>query len=402
MLHTRLAIVLALFTVAGFAQPVQLNNTIITAKQTEQQRLRKMIDGCYALPLDAENELAWESAFWAMELLRYKPKNIPSKITEAFRYLPAAGYSFQRAFMEWLYTFYLGKYNSEVYHLAVSTKEPRIFALCCTYLAFDVKKYTEPILQNMLIKKYSQPVIKATPVLHYLHERYNSVKPKKLLPEVLMNSDFLKGHAVLFSIQPAGRKSPGRLFIRRANGSFVEGNGTGKRFSLPQLARSLSNLPFYVSMGNTPQGIFLFTGFDVSKSHAIGPTENLQLQMPFETTPAKFLRDSSITDTAWTINLYNRLIPAAYRQADISTHPLYETYIASAAGRDEIIAHGTTVNPEYYRNTPWYPFTPTVGCLCTKEMWNYKTGQRTYSDQQILVDVLKREGIKEGYLVVLE
>ncbi len=79
--------------------------------------------------------------------------------------------------------------------------------------------------------------------------------------------------------------------------------------------------------------------------------------------------------------------------------PLYESYYAGLAGRSEIIAHGTTIDPHYYAGKPYYPLTPTEGCLCTKEIWN---GKRISSDQQKLVNGLLKAGGANGYCVVIE
>ena len=85
---------------------------------------------------------------------------------------------------------------------------------------------------------------------------------------------------------------PGIVMVRDANGNFIT-DSTGMYFSVPQLARSLSNLPGYLSNGNTPEGIFRMKGYDVSTNGFIGPTVNVQLTMPFEKTPAHFYADSS-------------------------------------------------------------------------------------------------------------
>ncbi len=139
-------------------------------------------------------------------------------------------------------------------------------------------------------------------------------------------------------------------------------------------------------------------GFDVSKSMAIGPTTNIQLLMPYETSPRLFLNDPSIQDSVWIEDLYRRLLPDNLKDY----LPLYESFFASKAGRTEIIAHGTTVNIDYYKSQVYYPFTPTEGCLCTKETWNPLNGKRVESDQQKLVNALKKTGGANGYCIVIE
>ena len=134
-------------------------------------------------------------------------------------------------------------------------------------------------------------------------------------------------------------------------------------------------------------------GFGNSKSTFIGPTTNIQMVMPFE-------KSEDVPDSV-TQNFgsnYNSLLPDSWKKY----FPFFEAYYAGLAGRTEIIAHGTTVNPNYYKAQPYYPLTPTAGCLCTKEIWDNIDGKRRESDQQKLVNTLKIVGGANGYCVVVE
>ena len=131
---------------------------------------------------------------------------------------------------------------------------------------------------------------------------------------------------------------------------------------------------------------------------AIGPTTNIQLLMPYETSPQNFFNEMGVSDSTWSEDVYKKLIPEPLKEY----LPLYESFFASKAGRTEIIAHGTTVNPGYYITQPYYPLTPTEGCLCSKEIWSEVDGRRVESDQQKLVDALKRAGGANGYCIVIE
>ncbi len=89
-------------------------------------------------------------------------------------------------------------------------------------------------------------------------------------------------------------------------------------------------------------------------SNFIGPTANIQLSMPVETSLQNFFNDSTISDTIWNIDYYKKLIPE-----DLKSYlPLYYSYYAGLAGRTEIIAHGTTIDPGFYANKPYFPLTP--------------------------------------------
>ena len=59
------------------------------------------------------------------------------------------------------------------------------------------------------------------------------------------------------------------------------------------------------------------------------------------------------------------------------------------------------MNPEYYSGKPYYPNTPTLGCLCAKEIWDDE-GNRVLSDQYALVQTYRAAGNLNGFLVVVE
>jgi len=230
--------------------------------------------------------------------------------------------------------------------------------------------------------------------VHISEQKTNGTFLSKKLLKELFSSKFLPGQTIAYSIQRKNRDYPGLMIVRRYDGKFIT-DSNGIIFNIPQLARSITNLPFYLRNGNTPQGIFLMHGFGVSMSNFIGPTANIQLSMPVEENIKAFMRDSSITDTTWNIDYYKKLIPA-----DLQNYlPLFYSYYAGLAGRTEIIAHGTTIDPAIYLKRPYYPLTPTSGCLCTKEIWN---GKRLESDQQKLVNALLKAGGANGYCVVIE
>lgn len=59
-------------------------------------------------------------------------------------------------------------------------------------------------------------------------------------------------------------------------------------------------------------------------------------------------------------------------------------WYAGMAGRSEMLCHGTTANPDWYKGLPYYPNTPSLGCLTAKEIWDPKTGKALHSDQLAL------------------
>ena len=294
-------------------------------------------------------------------------------------------------------------YSTQVIALLNNTTDAKIFAMSAEYLLLcDSSKKNVSFIIKSTEKKEGQftgtadmAVMEQLKIhLQGLLKKCNPPGAAMLQP--LFAKDYLKGNVVVYSIQRKNRNYPGLTIIKDTAGNFITSD-SGSLFSVPQLARSLSNMPGYITNGNTPQGIFRLHGFDKSRSLFIGPTENLQLTMAGETSPKHFLKDSTLSDTVWKTSFYERLLPRGLK----SYAPLYQAYYAGIAGRTEIIAHGTTVNPAYYTGQPFQNFTPTAGCLCTKEIWD-AAGKRIFSDQQKLTDAVKQAGGADGYLIVID
>jgi hypothetical protein len=296
-----------------------------------------------------------------------------------------------------LYACYPDKYYTQAKFLLMQTNDPKIFAMSAEYIlnsnhAEDDASFLA-VKTKQLLASYPDNAILQQLLYRIVHQ-----KDKNTTPDIssLLQKNYLQGHVLVFSFQRKNRNYPGIVMVRDGNGNFIM-DSSGRYFSVPQLARSTNNLPGYLTNGNTPEGIFRMKGYDVSRAAFIGPTVNVQLTMPFEKSPQHFYADSSITDTTWNINYYRNLLPAEFRDYQ----PIYQSYYAGKAGRSEIIIHGTTVNPKYYISQPYFPLTPTQGCLTSKEIWDEETGQRTESDQQQLINAMIKAGGAQGYAIVI-
>lgn len=384
---------------AQYNVPLYTSYTTDAARARMKQGLIKnSIETNFSLPLTDSTEENWQDAFDAMEVMNYNTPFTASKVHSAFDSIGTRSVSFQRALMEMAYSNYPGKFLSKAHSLLRATKDPKIFAMCAEYLIQRNK--TDSLKQTIsktLLKIFTDTAYK-NPILYMLQTRLapdkvHSHSQEKILSEIL-SKNFLPNQIVMYSLQRKDRDYPGLVLIRNAEGEFVT-DSSGKIFNIPQLARSISGLPGYLSNGNTPQGIFRMYGFGVSMGNFIGPTANVQMGMPVELSLQKFFDNNYITDSTWTIDYYQKLIPKNLKDF----LPLYESYYAGLAGRSEIIAHGTTIDPSFYLGKPYYPLTPTQGCLCTKEIWN---GKRLESDQEKLVNGLLKAGGANGYCVVIE
>lgn len=372
-----------------------------TLKASREKMYRNLVQNAInknlALTLTDSSEEDWQGAFWALELLQYKSLWIDGRIDLLADNMSSRSEYFQRAALELLYSNYPGKYYDPVKFLLMQTQSPKIFAMCAVYM-LNTNKAADDVGFLAIKTKQQLGLHPDNPILQQLLFQLENISRPFRQPNLqpLLSKNYLKGHTVVFSFQRKNRNYPGIVMVRDGNGQFIT-DSTGMYFSVPQLARSLSNLPGYLSNGNTPEGIFRMKGYDVSTNGFIGPTVNVQLTMPFEKSPAHFYADSSITDTSWNMHNYRNLLPKELREY----YPLYQSYYAGKAGRTEIIIHGTTVNPAYYTAQPYFPLTPTMGCLTSKEIWDEQSGQRVQSDQQKLINALIAAGGANGYAVVI-
>ena len=394
-----LIILLSFLSVNCFAQETVIFKDATKAKRDNLSRHlnNTTITKNLSLLLSDSTEENWQDAFYAIALLQNKNPQIDRKINMAVADVMNRSVSFQRALLEILYDMYSGLYLKEIKLLLNTTADAKLFAMCGEYLLKSVKS---PAEKNQLLvlarKKASQDM--QGPHLEQLIFSITSSGKAMAVPSVhtLLTKNYLKGNVLLISFQRKNRNYPGLALVRDSSGNFIK-DESGSVLAVPQLARSIYNLPGYISNGNTPEGIFRMDGFDVSRLSMIGPTTNVQLTMPLEYHAHHFYRDSTLPDSIGSIQLYKKLLPKNFT----NYYPIQQSFFAGKAGRTEIIAHGTTVDPAYYTGLLYHPFTPTMGCLCTIEMWSPTDGRRTKSDQQVLASAIAVAGGPYGYAIVI-
>ncbi|MGH2645521.1 MAG: hypothetical protein ACRDE2_16335, partial [Chitinophagaceae bacterium] len=323
---------------------------------------------------DTDNQYDFQSAFWPMELILYKTDYVHERLAYAFTKADSCTAEFQRGLVEVSYTDWPDAFRPQVTQLMEHTDSPKVFAICAEYL-WRGGKYPEENAKITTLLKQKFGALQNNPVLMMLKQRL-SEEADPPLPSltVLFSEQFAPGLTVIFSFQRNDRDYPGLVIVRKPDGHFVR-DSSGKIFSVPQLARSITDLPFYLTNGNTPQGIFRMSGFAVSSSRFIGPTPNIQLSMPYEIPVDSFLISPAPGDTLWSFESYQNMLPVSWK----SYTPVYQSYYAGECGRTAIIAHGTTIDQDYYKGQIYYPQTPSQGCLCAHETWSPKTGQRMES-----------------------
>lgn len=369
-----------------------------TTKESRTREYKNLIDNSInknlLLNLTDSTEENWQTAFDAMELLNYRTAFIDARIHTVMDSLSFRTVSFQTAMLQLIYPLYLKDFVPQVAALVNKTTDPKLFAMCSEYLFANGKSaaYKNALLKRINEIQQSSGIATEIPFFTVLKSKATLTALKMPPVKDLLAPAFLPNEMVIYSFQRKNRNYPGLVLVRTKDGNFIK-DASGNYFNVPQLARSCTNMPGYLSNGNTPQGIFKIFGFAVSQGSFIGPTTNIQMVLPYE-------RSTDVSDSV-TQSLgdnYRFMLPASWK----NYFPFFEAYYAGKASRSEIIAHGTTVNPAYYAKQPYYPLTPTQGCLCTKEIWSAADGKRLESDQQKLVDAVKKAGGANGYCVVIE
>jgi hypothetical protein len=366
---------------------------LTTERQNFYNRsVNQTINQSFHLQLNDSTENKFQSAFWAMELIQYRSDFTDSVIRHIWNDIEQRSNSFQRAFLELIYTLHQNEFNQEVQRFAESTDDPKLFAMCINYL----RKTDRDLLE--MAEAFKRRVIQSSnhPIIQMLE--YKLADSNETIPPLvdLLKFNFGNDKPIVFSFQRKNRDYPGVTIIRKPDGKFLREND-GELFYILHLARAVTNLPGYITNGNTPQGIFSIHSIGFSKNVFIGPTPNLQMVLPYEMNP-KFYFHDGVSDTVWNEDYYTNLMPDSWK----SYFPIYEAYYAGKAGRNEIIAHGTTIDPDFYSGKPYYPFTPSLGCMTAKEIWSPETGKIIASDQIKFMNAFRKAGSNRGFLILVE
>ncbi len=357
----------------------------------------RTITATFAQPLDSNSEEKYREACWAISQFLLRSAEIEKGFYTLFNQYTSLETTTQRALLEAVYGSYPTEYKKEIQQLIQTEKVPKLFAMEAVYLfRIDLSTTNSSTLLKLMHQQftnYSGQVLLAE-LENYLLQ--HKILVSHSIPDIVSLFSYQKnaGQKMIYSFQRWNRDYPGLAIIQNADGSFYK-DSHGKLLVFEQLARSASNLPYFITNGSTPQGIYSIQGTDVSHNNFIGPTPNIQLVMPNEAdslfwhTPYDSLKDA--------LTNYLYLLPESWR----SYSPITEAFFAGKAGRTEIIAHGTTIDPEYFKDKPFYPLTPTMGCLCAKETWNIFNGKFLQSEQFNLANSFLSTPGNTGYLMVI-
>jgi hypothetical protein len=389
-----------LFYAFGLSAQVNAFAPTLAAERTQlEQNLRQKIKQAIIQPLEPSTEAAWLEALWAMELMQIKDKEIEAalanKVLQRYGQLSLEA---KRQSLEAIYCLYPTGFQDAIRGLWEQERNPKLFAMMTHYLQrTDGSKKIQQKAQALLRKNLAADA--DHPIVHCLQKDLESTRAQRTakrppLQDLLQHS-FPAQAWVLFSFQRTNRDFPGLTLIRQPNGQFVR-EANGQLFHIPHLARAVSNLPGYLTHGNSPQGVLSILELTTTDNIYIGPSAMLNMVLPYEVPLAQYHHQVAVGSSEE--EAYRNLLPSSWQ----TYFPIWEAYYAGKAGRTEIFAHGTTINPQFYTGTPYFPNTPSLGCLTASEVWNSQTGQLEKSDQQRLIQRMQKLGIQRGYFVVVE
>ena len=410
-----LGLLLAVFAVAGHAQTrredIHTDFVLYGKRQALEKDLRERIVARHFLtPLDRNSEDGYLSACWAVEQFLFDGPEVRQGFDHLFAGYDPLDRDTKRAFLEAVYAVEPERYKIQIQAILDKEQDPKLWALGAVYLyRNDTSTAAANALKIRLVERFSH--YDSSGVLNELmnYLSYHSMLSQAQTPDIgeLFASQAKTGAKTIYSLQRWDRDYPGLAIVQNADGSFVR-DENGRLQVFEQLARSGPGLPYFLTNGNTPQGVFSIQGTDVSHTNFIGPTPNLQLLLPGEGRWADYFHDSLWSPAedpgpgmdplpggrGKAFERYFNLLPQWQYQ-------LWEAWAAGDAGRTEIIAHGTTIDPEYFKGRPFYPLTPTMGCLCARELWNPTSGHLLVSEQNNLVNAFLSTPGRKGFLIVI-
>ncbi len=357
----------------------ELKLKIVESLKKENRRdVKKMADG-----------------LWASELTLTRSQEFKDFLDELLDSISTFEPDLQRRILQTIHSLYRGEFQEKVTNFAHSTTDVKLFAMAISQLNLEPQKveYFEYLTKSKFSNKLDNPIITAL-----LLSLKMKMAGERVVPSVKELLNYQKDSSVfrMYMFVRSDRDYSGQIVFRKKDGSFLK-DSSGNALTLPYFARSITNLPGYVTNGNSPQGIFAITGAYNSPAKLIGPTPRIRLYMPSEGDNNLFYNGYKNVNKLSDSVLYSLLLPESWRNYS----PVYESYYAGKAGRFDIVMHGTTVDQRYYKNEIFYPNVPTHGCLSGIEKWDDK-GYLVFSYQEKLLAIYNSLGNPKGYLYLIE
>ncbi len=372
----------------------QITNSFTHKSERERFIIEKthFIDSVFQYLPDLKNEKKYQAAFWASELMLKKSPVDSANLCFAFDHFAEYSDNFKLSLLQHMYTLYPKNFVKQMDSLIRLERDEKRFAIMANQL-IRIDSSNVDFTHSLMKKNFEQ--WNENPILKAFSESYATVHGlTKTQVHDLFKFRANSKKASFFVFVNKNRDIPGYLIIQKENGEVVKENGDTLKFKL--LARSITNLPEYITNGNTPQGVYSVQDFSISDNVFIGKTPTIISRLPLETSLTDFSFGKKKGD--WTLEQYNQFFPESWS----NYLPKNRAFYAGKAGRSEIILHGTTIDTDFYKSQSYYPFTPSLGCLCLLERWDSFNGNLIESEQRRLINTLKKHRILKALMYIIE
>ena len=377
----------------------QLRSKFVLSKSrvSFKNELKKTFKQTFATELNSKTEKLWKEAFYKAENAYFKSAAIYSALKTALNDYQNRRSKFIYAAIETSSSLYPNSFSDEINKIFEVTNNAKVFCIAANYLIHNnYSKRTSKFYVKEITKRFKRWEL--NPTLKIFHEFLLHPKKDRLkkIPSLvdLLKYPVQKNKTIIYTFFRNDRNFPGITVIKSPTGKFLR-TKSDSIFHIEQLGISLANLPGYLSDGNTPEGIFSIVGWYITPTESIGPTPNVLTRLPFEVSPQIYYHNQEIKK--WKIEDYKHLLPQSWQ----NYFPLQEAFYAGKSGRKLLIMHGSTDDLTFYKNQPYYPHTPTQGCVSSIELWDESTGKCIRSDQAKLMNAFFSTGVFEGFLIVV-
>jgi hypothetical protein len=366
-------------------------------REKEKLKLKNELERIFALPKNETNEKEWIKFLEVSELYFIKSDKILEQIKIDFIDWEKRSLKYRRAVLKYIAANYRTSFLKDLKTIFNTTTDPEIFAITANLLTSDENQviFGEEI-KAQIKTRFSDS--EDNPILLMLTKEIEKNKNSANLPALadLLKNKFQDDATIIYSFFRNNRKLPGLSVIKGPDGKFIR-DENDEIIGINQLACSATNLPSFIPGGNTPQGVYSIVGWYITPTESIGPTPIILTRIPFEKPTSTFYHNKH-TSNSWRLEDYNNLLPKTWQKY----FPIKESFYAGKIGRKLIVMHGSVDDLDYYKDQPYYPLTPSRGCITAKEIWSETNGKCLESGQARLANAFFSTKNLKGFLVVIE
>lgn len=235
--------------------PATIRSDFATTKQRDglkKMLYQRTIGTTFTQDLDSNTEYQYQSAFWAVSQFMVYNDTVKQGFTKLLAaYGDALAVETRRSFLEAIYTVHPPFFLGEMKRISNIETQPKLWAMIQLWLLKAEPARAAQIRNTIHQYALSYP---GNPIMAALEEYVEPSQANRPPLQELFSYQQTHGMKVIYSFQHANRDLPGIAVIQLADGSFAR-DEKGKLIMIPQLARAASNLPYFLTNGNTPQGI---------------------------------------------------------------------------------------------------------------------------------------------------